>query len=266
MDVRTLTTMGQTLQDRVRRFFETPLEADAAPLEIAQAVLDAVERHVQPVGRGRRIFPYRTLRVTVRADEARHAALETALADMAVRVRERLAEVRCEPPGELDVVLCCVVDAPASWSPGQVFALEYVPARVSHEGRARAVPCPVLTVTVVTGTAAHPEFSFTGPVVAIGRSTDPTDETGRVRRNRLAFDDVVDGVNETVGRAHARLRFDPDTAAYRIFDEGSRNGTSVVRDGEVIAVHAHDPRGVRIRSGDEVRVGRAVLRITVEER
>ena len=75
--------------------------------------------------------------------------------------------------------------------------------------------------------------------------------------------DTVDGITETVGRAHARLRFDAATGDYRLFDEGSSNGTSVVRDGDVIVVHRRDPRGVRVRSGDEIQVGRALLRITI---
>jgi hypothetical protein len=50
----------------------------------------------------------------------------------------------------------------------------------------------------------------------------------------------------------------------RLFDEGSRNGTAILRDGEVIAVHRRDPRGVRVRSGDEVRLGRALIRIDIE--
>ena len=36
-----------------------------------------------------------------------------------------------------------------------------------------------------------------------------------------------------------------------------------LRDGEMIVVHARDPRGVRVRSGDEIHLGRAVLRIEI---
>jgi pSer/pThr/pTyr-binding forkhead associated (FHA) protein len=100
--------------------------------------------------------------------------------------------------------------------------------------------------------------------VSIGRTADPTDDLGRVRRNRIAFMDTVDGVTETVGRAHARLRFDPETGDYRLYDEGSSNGTSIHRDGDVIVVPRRDPRGVRVRSGDEIQVGRAAVRVVIE--
>ena len=33
--------------------------------------------------------------------------------------------------------------------------------------------------------------------------------------------------------------------------------------GDVIVVHRRDPRGVRVRSGDEIQVGRALLRVTI---
>jgi len=74
----------------------------------------------------------------------------------------------------------------------------------------------------------------------------------------------VDGVTETVGRAHARLRFDRACGAYRLYDEGSSNGTAILRDGDVITVARRDPRGVRVRTGDEIQVGRALLRIDIE--
>ena len=48
-----------------------------------------------------------------------------------------------------------------------------------------------------------------------------------------------------------------------MFDEGSSNGTHVIRAGTSIAVPARDPRGVRVRSGDEIQFGRARVRIKV---
>ncbi len=116
---------------------------------------------------------------------------------------------------------------------------------------------------MLRGATTANTYTFTDSTISIGRSTDPTDELGRVRRNRVAFLDTVDGVTETVGRAHARLRFDGPTEGYRLFDEGSSNGTSIIRAGTTIAVPPRDPRGVRVQSGDEVVIGRAVIRVTL---
>ena len=53
---------------RFREIFDAPLGADATPLEICSAVLDHLERRVQPIGGGRRVFPYS--RIVVRVSQA----------------------------------------------------------------------------------------------------------------------------------------------------------------------------------------------------
>jgi len=264
MDVNRLAGFGKDLHSRIRTFFDTPLE-------IAQAVLDQVERQVQPIARGRRVFPFVGLVIRVRTNPASSAAMIAAFEDFATRVRERLAEVRCEPPRRLDVEVECLEVAPASWPEARVFDVRYVsdePPPVKHpvtgSGAPAALAAPVVHITVMAGTAVESSWQISEGTVSIGRSADPADDLGYVRRNRIAFLDIVDGINETVGRAHARLRCDAAAREVRLFDEGSRNGTSILRDGEVIPVHRRDPRGVRLRSGDEIRLGRALLRIEIE--
>jgi hypothetical protein len=265
MDARTMAGFGKQFHSRIRTFFDTPLGPDATPLELVQAVLDQVEQRVQPVGRGRRVFPYAGMTVQVLTTDASSPAVAAAFQDFGLRTIERLAELRCDTPSVLDVDVTCVHEAPGTWAPGQRFAVDYLsppaPATAGQDDTANRLPA--LHVTVLAGTTTATENLFTDATVSIGRSADPSDDQGRLRRNRIAFLDVVDGVNETVGRAHARLRRDPVTAEYRLFDEGSRNGTSILRDGEMIVVHRRDPRGVRVRTGDEIHVGRAILRIEV---
>jgi FHA domain-containing protein len=261
-----LAEISRDLQSRLRKFFDTTLEANATPLEICQAVLDDVERHVQPVGRGRRVFPYTRLLIQVLQPGADPVPLESAFEGFETRVRERLAELRCEAPRSLDLAVACETAAPSGWSAGQLFAVAYLKeaaAPVLPAPRPVVLTQPALRVTVLSGATSEPAYTFNDPTVSIGRSSDPTDEHGRVRRNRVAFLDIVDGVTETVGRAHARLRFDDATGGYRIYDEGSSNGTAIIRDGSAIAVPPRDPRGVRVRSGDELRVGRAALRVDI---
>ncbi|AMY08650.1 FHA domain protein [Luteitalea pratensis] len=266
MDVNRLAGFGKDLHSRIRTFFNTPLDANATPLEIGQAVLDQVERQVQPVARGRRVFPFVGLAIRVRTNPASSAAMIAAFEDFATRVRERLAEVRCEAPRRLDVDVECLEVAPASWPEARVFDVSYIadealPVKSPARGGGTA---PVVHITVVAGTAVESSCRFAEGTVSIGRCADPADDMGYVRRNRIAFLDVVDGINETVGRAHARLRCDAVAGEVRLFDEGSRNGTSILRDGDVIAVHRRDPRGVRLRSGDEIRLGRALLRVEID--
>jgi hypothetical protein len=123
---------------------------------------------------------------------------------------------------------------------------------------------PSLRITVIKGQCAEAEYVFDEPMIAIGRTAEPTDALGLVRYNHVAFLEERDGVNETVGRAHARLQFDAASGYYVLFNESSSNPTSIVRGGRMIRVAPRDPRGVRVQSGDEVRLGRAVLRVTVD--
>jgi hypothetical protein len=102
-------------------------------------------------------------------------------------------------------------------------------------------------------------------MISIGRTAEPIDASGRIRRNHVAFLDEIDGTTETVGRAHAHLRFDATAAECRLFDEGSSNGTSIIRGGSAIQVPARDPRGVRIQSGDEIQLGRALIRVSIDD-
>jgi FHA domain len=152
---------------------------------------------------------------------------------------------------------------PSGWPPSRLFAIEY---QTRAEGTAPAHSAPdalPVHITILRGAASRKAYSFTDRIISIGRTADPTDEAGRVRRNRIAFLDTPDGITETVGRAHAHIRFDARSREYRLFDDGSSNGTSIVRNGSTIPVLPRDPRGVRVRSGDEIQIGRALMRIAI---
>jgi hypothetical protein len=79
----------------------------------------------------------------------------------------------------------------------------------------------------------------------------------------VAFLENDSADNRTVTRGHAIIRFDARRGEHRLFDEGSANGTRVVRSGVVIEVPKRDPVGVCLRSGDEVHLGKAALRIRI---
>jgi len=268
MDVTRLTALGRGWHQRLRTVFDSPIDAEATPLEIAQAVLDDVERHVEPAGRGRRILPYTSVDVRVWATDADVARIDAVLADLPRRIAERLAEVRCEPVASL--VVTCVVspERPQGWEQDQRIAVAYGRGAVRDAEDPTPAPVsaapPCLRLAVVKGEVAEGALEFRGGTVAIGRGLDPAAEQG-TRRNRIAFvDGPADAVNGTVGRAHARIRYMAESRDYRLFDEGSRNGTSVLRDGAVIVVPRRDPRGVRLRDGDEIRVGRAILQVALD--
>jgi hypothetical protein len=124
---------------------------------------------------------------------------------------------------------------------------------------------PSLTVTVLKGESTKKSFVFIEPVVRIGRAVEPTDDRGRPRFNDLAFLENDRPENRTVTRGHAVIRFDASRGEYRLFDEGSANGTRIIRDGESIEVPRRDPVGVVLRSRDELQFGKAAIRVQIGE-
>jgi hypothetical protein len=258
-----LVHIGRDLQSRLKRIFDAPLESDATPLEICQAALDAIERKLQPIGRGQRVLPYTRIVVRVAQPNGDRAALEAAFAGFDARLRERLAELRCQPPATLETRVVILKKVSSDWPSSRLFTIDYQAqpdATAAAPNGHEALP---VHITILRGAASRKAYSFTDRVISIGRTADPTDDAGRVRRNRIAFLDTSDGITETVGRAHAHIRFDARSREYRLFDDGSSNGTSIVRNGATIPVLPRDPRGVRVRTGDEIQVGRALMRIAI---
>ena len=253
---------GRKLHARVRSFFDAPLGATASPLELLLAALDELERKAQPSGRGSRLFPYTRIVVHVAQPDADRAAIEAVFGELHTRLRERLTELRCEMPADLQARVA-VIDSPSPNMP-------LLRVECSNEGPAVVRPAaereiPELKVIVVKGQCDQAEYSFRERGIAIGRGAEPADAFGRMRRNHVAFLDVRDGVTETVARAHARLAFDPAAGAYHLFNESSSNPTFLLRDGRSMRVAPRDPRGVRVQSGDEVQLGRAVLRLGIAD-
>lgn len=253
--------MGRELQSRVRSFFDHPLDAAAAPLELLEAALDALERKVQPSGRGSRVFPYNRIAIRIAQPGADRDAIAAVFRRLEPRLRERLAELRCDAPAAMQFDVTTVTPD----SEGQpVLSLECFHDQdvtiAAPALRARTT----LRITIEKGQCEQTEYTLAGPIVAIGRTADPVDAQGNIRRNHVAFVDSRDGISETVARAHARLQLDPDTGEYHLFNEAVSNPTYILRSGRSIRVPPRDPRGLRVQSGDEVQLGRAVIRLTIE--
>jgi hypothetical protein len=248
------------MNHRVREFFDAPLAADARPLELLQAALDELETKTQPSGRGARVFPYNRVVVHIAQPNADRAAIDAVFSRLDARVRERLTEIRCEIPPSL-AASATVSDAADADTP--VLRVEYGNDADARPAAAPPPEVPELRLTVAKGQCERGEYAFTGGSVPIGRGAEPADAFGRVRRNEVAFLDVRDGVTETVARAHARVEFDRALRAYVLFNESVSNPTFIVRAGRSLRVGPRDPRGVRLQSGDQLQVGRAILNVLV---
>lgn len=254
------TVIAASVEGAASRMTGTP--AERPPLEIAHAIVDAVAGDIQPTGRGQSGFPFNLIKVTLVAPTARARAQLQGVIDgpdpLAQRIVTRLRAAGCDVAG-LSVRTAYVNKARAEWAHRE-FHVECV--RIDRP-EAAAEPLPRLKLVVLAGSAASAAYAFGATVVAIGRGGEISDSRGRVVRvNHVAFSDTDDAVNQTVSRLHARIEHDAATGAYRVFDDGSAQGTSVIRQGRGYPV-SRGSRGMTLAPGDEIVLGRARLKVNI---
>lgn len=120
---------------------------------------------------------------------------------------------------------------------------------------------PEILLEVTRGAAEQSVYRITKDRLLVGSLPKVQDREGRlVRINNVVFPDTGNEINATVGDMHARIWYDFKRQEFRIMDETSLYGTRIVREGHTIEVPAENPRGVGLRSGDEICVGQACLR------
>jgi len=242
--------------------------ADASELMMThRAILEEVEAKVETLARGRRVFPFAHLTVTlVSADADRRAILETAFGErLEADIREALEAAACEVPRGFSVAVRAAESGP------NPFEIEYAapPAKKAEQLAAvsatpETAPAPPAPATpprlaILKGKTDRPEYLLEKTRTNIGRMAELTDSEHRViRRNDIVFEEGADEANATVSRRHAHIRL--DGGDYRLCDDESEFGTRVFRDGRAIEVPAGNRRGEKLRPGDEIYLGRACLR------
>jgi hypothetical protein len=242
------------------------------PLEIRQAVLEAVADLCRPAGRGRRVMPFDRVQVDVLAPSADTRRVFDAVFDrdggLPAAARASLGVAGADVAAGFTVAVTYRRKAPAGWSAEQRFEVRGIAASDGQpDAPPRAAAGPPATTAVVTlkvlkGRTTRRSLEFQAPRINIGRVEDVTDRDRRlVRRNDVVFVEG-DALSGSVSRAHAHVRCGTDGEC-RLRDDGSAYGTRVVRAGRTIEVSAGNTRGVRLQHGDEVHVGRAVLRFEI---
>jgi hypothetical protein len=257
----------KTIERGFRRWTEKVFgqaESDELIL-VHRAMLEEIEGKIQILARGKRVFPYARVTVTLSsADADRRMLYQSAFAEagrLETDIREALEGAGCEIPKAFRVeVKTAENEVPAG---ARAFAIEYgVDApkpEKSQAGGPEAPPLRTGRLVVVKGKAANPEYMLEKPRTNIGRLADVTDSEQRVvRRNDVVFEEGGDEANATVSRRHAHIRL--DAGEYRVSDDESEFGTRVFRDGRPIEVPAGNRRGERLKPGDEIYLGRACLR------
>jgi hypothetical protein len=237
------------------------------PLEVVHAILEAVQEEIQPSGRGRRVFPFNTLALTILAPsrDAR-ARFEAVFADrlsLRDRIVASLGSAACQVD-DLEVSVAYETRPRKNWR-DPAFHIEF--SRVAKRPRpapepTRAPAVPRLELTVLKGTAEQETYTLDAAFrIDLGRCAEVRDSRHRlVRTNHVAFLERSGDANQTVSRRHAHISYEPDGRGFRVLDDGSEHGTGIIRHGRTLAV-PRGARGVRLESGDEVVLGEARLRV-----
>jgi len=220
-----------------------------------RAILEEVEAKIETLARGRRVFPFAHLTVTlVSADANRRAILETAFGErLEADIRDALESAACEVPRTFSIEVRAVESGP------NPFEIEYAVAPIAQPAVEPAAPTAPARLTVVKGKTDQAEYALDKARTNMGRLAELTDAEQRVvRRNDIVFEEGADEANATVSRRHAHIRL--EDGDYRLCDDESEYGTRVFRDGRAIEVPAGNRRGEKLRPGDEIYLGRACLR------
>jgi hypothetical protein len=260
LEVKLAGTLDRTVGELVR---SEPRE----PLEIVHAIVEAAQKEVQSSGRGRRVFPFNAVTVTILAPspEAR-ARFEAVFADsppLRDRIVAHLGSAGC-PVNDFDLALIVNYDVrPRKGWRSPEFHIEF--ARVEklepQTPEAHSAP-PRVEVTVLHGTAERRTYALAASMrIDIGRCAEIRDSRYRlIRTNHVAFLERSADVNQSVSRRHAHISYEPLSGSFRLHDDGSEHGTGIVRQGRSLAV-PRGARGVRLESADEIVLGDARVRI-----
>jgi hypothetical protein len=233
------------------------------PLEIIHAIVEAVEKRVEPAGRGKYVFPFNRVMVQIAADsretQARFEAVFGSEPSVKDRITQALDAAGCDSTGL--AIDTAYVDQPEdNWTTPQ-FTIDF--DRVTTPPNA---PQPqVLKLTTLRGVTDEPSYVFTTSRINLGRCREVRDHRNRlIRTNDVAFTESGDP-NSSVSRNHAHIECIGAHSEFRLCDDRSAHGTTVLRNGATIPVPPGS-RGVRLKSNDEIALGEVRLGVEIATR
>jgi hypothetical protein len=255
-----------------RTIFEAPfgsatIMTDTPELaEVRLAVLDEVKAQSHRVA-GRSVFPHNVVRIRLRGvpvDQADRFQGRFFSQFCEEELRKGLTRSNYRFPSDLRVEVETTPALPGAGDKWLVVEAETHPA---PQGPTH--PKKPARLILVKGAANTQEIVLSKARTYIGRSVDVYRADGPSRRNDLAFSET-DPVSRTVSREHAHIDYLRKTGEYRLFNDrsyqtgpkrGANCGLWILRDGLSLEVH-RGPRGTRLEPGDEIHLGRAVVKFT----
>lgn len=254
----------QKLEHRIDRKLRQMLRSSPnqarEPIELYRAVLDEVTSRIDALPRGRRIFVFSRVSVRVLVpDPERRRSYELVFTDadsLTRDIKSYFEENKVEYPTRFKVDVQLVDSLPLDESE-RGFEVTYSNPPASAPG-----PDTIrIQLTILVGNAERNQYDFAKHRINIGRLAEVLDSDMRtVRRNDIALKDDSTMENSAVSRAHAHLEYDPDENRFRLFDDGSARGTTVIRDGSVIPVPQGNSKGILLRPGDEIVLAKVRIR------
>ena len=253
-----------------RAVFESPfgvmeLNGDAPELaEIRLALLDEVKARSHRVS-GRDVFPFNVVRIRllgVPAGQSKVFSGKFFAEFCRGELTAGLSKSGCRYPADLEVE---VETTPALPGPKEHWLVVEAESREAPE--APPIKIQSAKLVVAKGRANVDELPLTKARTNIGRTVDVFRSDGPSRRNDLAFDESNE-FSKTVSREHAHVTYSRQTGEFRIFNDRAYQpgpgasgacGLWIIRDGLSHEVH-RGVRGVRLEPGDEINLGRAVLK------
>ncbi len=230
-------------------------------VEAIPEVLDDVEDHLEPSGGRGRLFPYDRIAVTFRVASADRPAARALVEDLPDRIRQRLETRGCTPPAELEIPIRFVASPGDDWGE-RLFRIRYRRKPTTSSADADAPVAsppaqetpPALRLLVRRGRTGEKEHELALARINLGRLEKVASTSGRgARKNHVWFAASED----TVSRAHAHI--ERDGGSYLLFDEGSASGTRVLREDEEIELMPRASRGLRLKDGDRIELGKGCV-------
>lgn len=184
---------------------------------------------------------------------------------LANAVQARLKDEGCEKTGEVEVKIDFLEVKSDDWIANDYHLLlkKRQPTTVTN----MSAEIPRAKVTVLKGTPMNKTtYSLSGSVFTIGRGEEVRRDIDNkiTRRNTLAFKDDDESLKLGVSRRHAEIFYDSRTACYRLRDNKSECGTTIIRDNKTNDVPKGDDRGVKLESGDEIELGQTRIKFEIK--
>ncbi len=255
-----------------RAIFEAPFSAnklskDAPEMaEIRLAVLEAVKAKSHRAS-GKNVFPFDLVKVHlcgVPEDQVSVLEGDFVSSYFAQEIKTSLSRSHFRFPSDMQVQISATTVLPLEKQPWIVVEV----AQQKTDTAPKAAVSTSARLLIVEGEANLQDLLIDKARINIGRTVEVYRAGGPSRRNDIAFTEDSDR-NGTVSREHAHILRSSRSGECRIFNDRTYKGEAncgiwIVRDGLSRPVH-RGTRGTLLESGDEIHLGRAVIRFEAQD-